>query len=493
MSVKQLGTLIKALSKNEKTYFKRWLPTTAKENRYIAVFDVIEKQPDIPPGELVKHLNSGYNSKKLGNIKSHLWSSLLLALRDYHRKNDFQLSIHSRLDSIRILRLKGQLEAAFSESNKLLKECQEIEMLPEALRAIEHIENILNVQNPVETGSFDWSKLYKTKETICNALAESCKIRAIERELKSLNDRLEKTLTQDEYENCLKELLADLEKVKLSNDSSFDARFRFFSIQATVASVLKNYADIEKWFKEMIDLLDGYPTIVEKYFKGFYIIALHNYISSLLCAKKVRPVPALLAKMNESQAEVPALQTRDFYIYWSSALKYHTIVEDYKLGLQEWKSLPKARLSLDDTFLERHFADFMMQGAVICFWNNEYRLALNILRSLFKNLSELGIKTFYEMPKTLEIVCNYELSDFDHTEHLLQVFFRRNSSLEVKPQLETLILKTISQDIQQKPSSIYTWQNFEINLKSMSSESPYDCKTATFDLINYAKIKSTQV
>ena len=147
MSSQKLEQLITSLTKNEKVYFKRWLPTTTKQKPFVGLFNEIDNDSKITTNQLIKNLGLGFTSKKLSTLKTHLWSSLLLSLRDYHRKNDLQLQFNSRSDAVKVLRLKGQLGAALNNAQKLLHECEEIEMFPEALRAIEHIENIWAIQN----------------------------------------------------------------------------------------------------------------------------------------------------------------------------------------------------------------------------------------------------------------------------------------------------------------------------------------------------------
>lgn len=487
MSIGKLGPLIASLTKNEKTYFKRWLPNTTKENRYVQVFDLIDKHPGITINGLAGKLGLEYSNKQIKNINSHLWTSLLLSLRDYHRNNDIQLNFHARLDSIKVLRTKGQFSEALKATKKLVADCEEIEMFPEALRAIEHIENIRSVQKPLETEDpREWIELYEKKETICLSIAESCRVRILERELKSANDQVGVSITPNEYEDLLSKLKSRLEHLSVSEQSSVDARFRYYSINATISSVLKEKDNVARWFGQLEQLLDQNPVITDRYFKGFYIIVLHNYIQSLLGLENLDNIPLLLEKMNTRRAEIPELALRDFYLYGDNLLTYLNRIEAYELGLEAWETLNLQNKTSNDPNLEPLYTKFAIQGAIVCFWNSDFKRALSVLRSLFTQVKPTDGNADLILAKTLEIICNYEMGDDAHTEHLIAAQMRRAKSYSISNKSENLTIATIAKQLKTNVNNHQLWEKLHIDLLKLERGTSGQADQISFDFIKYA-------
>lgn len=490
MSIGKLGQLIASLSKNEKAYFKRWLPNTKKENRYVLVFDKVDKHPDISIKNLIEKLGPDYTSKQLKNIYSHLWNSLLLSLRDYHRNNDIQLDFHARLDSIKVLRTKGQLTEALKASRKLLTDCEEIEMFPEALRAIEHIENIRSLQNTLEKADpNEWKNLYAKKEQICLSLAESCRVRGLERELKFLNDNLGGTLNKNEHKTRLDQLQYRLDQISFSEESSFDAQFRYFSVRATISSVLGDKDKIEFWFGNMVELLDQNPVITERYYKGFYIVVMHNYIHTLLTLKKLDSIPELLHRMKLRQGELPELATRDFYAYGICVLTYYNLKEDYQLGVEEWLRLSKNIPNSSDPSVEYDRIKFILQGALVYFWKEDYKHSLSVLRPLLNQVPFSAENKDLVAAKALEILCNYELSDYDHTEHLIHSFQRKLKESNAASDTELRLVNTVHNQLKRRQDPTFTWTKLVEFCNAKAAD--FDFTMISFDMSRYAKRKSS--
>lgn len=489
MSTGKLGQLISSLTKNEKAYFKRWLPNTKKENRYVQVFNKIDKQPSVTLHELSVQLGKGYSSKQLKNISSHLWSSLLLSLRDYHRNNDIQLNFHGRSDSIKVLRSKGMLDEALKATRKLLADCEEIEMFPEALRAIEHVENILAVQQVVgKHGNFDWKEFYKKKERISLLIAESSQVRSIERQLKTINDNLGFQIDNEEYEVLLTQLKQQLDKLNITEESSFDARFRYYSVQATIASVRRDFVAVKSWFEKVLTLLDENEIITERYFKVFHIVALHNYAQSLFVLRELDPIPAIIEQMRSLQGRVPELVSRDFYTCGTCTLNYYNLKEDYEQGIEEWNKLYEESSVQNHSHFLNDYVKFMLQGTVVCFWNRDYVQSLSVLRSTLREADSLEWNEDLILLKTLEILCNYELGDEDHTEHLISSFNRKLEKKKLNVEAESALVKTVLNQLRKKKDPSLTWVKLIEYYESAGST--FANKLIRFDMSKYAKEKA---
>jgi hypothetical protein len=489
----KLEQLISSLSMNEKAYFKRWIPSTDKQKKFVKVYQIIEKYPTVSTAQLLGKLGKDITPKKLDAFKPYLWSSLLLSLRDYHRKNEFQLQFNSRTDGIKILRSKGLLDAGLSSAQKLLADCEEIEMFPEAIRALEHIENIYAAQGlPINDSEAIWVEIYERKERICLHLAEGSQIRAFERRMKLLNDQLGISLSSDEHKQSMTKLLAQMNKAGISEDACFDVRFRYFSVQAVIARIFDKRVYEQQWFKKVFVLLEENPTMTTTYYSRFYMVALHNYVDALLFSKKFTDIPNLLTLMAARLGKAPATAGRDFYLYANNTMVFHTLTEDYQGGLRKWNKFEQG-LTDHEILQQDAFVRLMTLGSVLCFWNKEYKRALSNLRALFSSIENTEEYQLAGIARMLEVLCNYELGDIEHTEHLVGCYLRKETASGVVGKMETVVIQAISSQLKTKENTSNNWSSLTRDLQVLSEAPNEKDKLLTFDMMKYTKEQSSKI
>jgi tetratricopeptide (TPR) repeat protein len=492
MSKGSLDQLIASLSKNEKAYFKRWLPSTDKRKKFVDVYQLMEKHPTISTSQLISKLGKGITPKKVNAFKSHLWSSLLLSLRDYHRNKDLQLEFNSRSDAIKILRAKGQLKDALKSAEALLKDCEEIGMIPEAIKTVEHLENIYALSTiPDEEAEGLWDDLYRKKEALGLQIAESSRIRSVERKLKLINDRLGSSLTVDEHKELAATLRDRLVEIGVSNTASIDIKFRYFQSLAIIARIFENREEEQKWFKEVFLALEANQKITNTYYTTFYMVALHNYVDALLFARSLKQVPALLSKMNDELGRNPSNLQRDLLFFANDSVNYHILSREYETALSTWIDFEE-KLERDDNPRIDLYIRFMTLGAVAYFWNEDWRKALTVLRNMFKLVDRTEEKEFVSIARTVEIICNYEMGDEHHTEHLCGNFLRKASDLGSELTMEMLIIQAISKQIIHGAFDLGLWQNLLNRLTEISKNPDEEMKLMTFDFISYVQGKTAK-
>lgn len=484
----KLERLIASLSKNEKAYFGRWTLNSSKEKQYMEVFRIIDRNPSITTEKLMKKLGPDIRLKKLNTLKSHLWSVLVLSLRDYHRKTELTIEMNARLDAIKVLRKKGLLDLALKDAERLLSDSEEMEIFSVAIQALEHIENIYALQGLPDTeADAVWQSLYQKKERVSLHLAEINRIRLIERNLKLTNDRLGVTLNSKEHRHLVERISNDLRELDVSEDACFDVRFRYYQTQAIIARFFNDRIDEQQWFEKVFVLLEENPIITRTYYTAFYIVALHNYVDALLFLRKLDRVPELLMHMKKRLGEHSVLVGRDFFIYANDTLTFYTLKENYKQGLQEWDALEKIQPEQNETMMQDAFARFTILGSVLCFWNEEYKRAVSTLRKLFNQLDFED--EIINIARMLEILCNYELGDIEHTDHLIGSFLRKQSANVSSTKMEVLVVQTISEQLKSSKSSSENWKILAQKLETLSEISDEYDKLFTFDMVKYVKRK----
>ena len=114
----QLFNLIKSLTKSEKRNFKIYVNRTHQHTdlRFIKLFDIIDKQSKFNEEEIFRKFNK-LSKGQLSNLKRHLYSKILISLRQIHINKNLDLQIREQIDFAWILYGKG----LYLQSLKLLE------------------------------------------------------------------------------------------------------------------------------------------------------------------------------------------------------------------------------------------------------------------------------------------------------------------------------------------------------------------------------------
>jgi len=117
-----LFLLVKSLSKNEKIHFKRCTKKYTKSggNRYLKLFDAINKQKQYDEKKILKKFSGEKFTKQLHVIKNYLYHAILNSLQDYHQEASLNSSLKHKLISVKILFEKG----LFDSCSELLEKAE---------------------------------------------------------------------------------------------------------------------------------------------------------------------------------------------------------------------------------------------------------------------------------------------------------------------------------------------------------------------------------
>jgi len=121
MADQNLFNLIKSLDKNEKRYFKRIANLHVKKgiNKYIKLFDAIEKQNIYEEIKVISLLNDNDFTKNFSQAKLSLEKLILKALRNYHHNNIDEINLNDQINNIYIINSKKLYQKSFELLDKL--------------------------------------------------------------------------------------------------------------------------------------------------------------------------------------------------------------------------------------------------------------------------------------------------------------------------------------------------------------------------------------
>lgn len=131
----QLFRLIKSLSKAEKRSFRLYANRTmsSQERKFLQLFDALDRLDDYQEEQLLERL-PGTTKSQLSNLKRHLYKQILTSLRLIYIQRYVDIEIREQLDFARILYGKGM----YMDALRLLERIKQT--------AVEHHQDVLHLE-----------------------------------------------------------------------------------------------------------------------------------------------------------------------------------------------------------------------------------------------------------------------------------------------------------------------------------------------------------
>lgn len=127
-----LFTLIKALTPNEKSFFRKKSVHSIKDknSNYMRLFEFIDKQKNQNDSEIKDYFRKEVFVNQLTRTKNYLYQHILSSLRDYHTETSIRLKVRNLISEIEILYSKSlfeQCEKLVKKTRKLINDHELIE------------------------------------------------------------------------------------------------------------------------------------------------------------------------------------------------------------------------------------------------------------------------------------------------------------------------------------------------------------------------------
>jgi hypothetical protein len=116
-----LYELIQSLDKSEKRYFKIYFTNEAKEQKYLKLYDAIEKAKEYDEKKIKLQLKDAYIQKHFAETKYYLYQLILKVLKHYRTENSVDNLLLEKIQNIEVLIQKALWEQAISELQKAKK------------------------------------------------------------------------------------------------------------------------------------------------------------------------------------------------------------------------------------------------------------------------------------------------------------------------------------------------------------------------------------
>ncbi|MBA3706688.1 MAG: hypothetical protein H0W84_12535, partial [Bacteroidetes bacterium] len=287
-----LFRLIKTLTGAEKMYFKKVAGTHRAEdnNRYLQLFDAIEKQEEYNEEEILKKFKGTALAKFLPQQKKYLFSLVLKTLSQFHSKKSSDALLIELLKNIEILFNKGLLDLC-SKKIEIAKEMAEkYEQFAYLLAILEWEEKTFFQKNKQEADKYlnktipAAEKLLVKYQTFFETRRMLTQLRvAILKSGKSISKKTEKNVA------------LYLSKTSVTMDF-YIAKDNFYQIQTLYYKFIKkNYLETKKITENRISLAEQFPHMIKEYTVR-YAYSLHYLIMDLIRTKQFEEAKVIVDK-----------------------------------------------------------------------------------------------------------------------------------------------------------------------------------------------------
>ncbi len=116
-----LYELIQSLNKSEKRYFKIYFSNEQKEQKYLILYDALEKTKAYDEKKIKTQINDAYIQKHFAETKYYLYQLILKVLKHYRTENSVDNLLIEKIQNIEVLIQKALWEQADSELSKAKK------------------------------------------------------------------------------------------------------------------------------------------------------------------------------------------------------------------------------------------------------------------------------------------------------------------------------------------------------------------------------------
>jgi tetratricopeptide (TPR) repeat protein len=396
-----LSDLIENLDKNEKIQFKKYLTLHAeKDNKYLQLFELVEKKTNISNEEAMKKLY-GKNTKSYFMLKTRLINKILdfLALDKNLEISDERLTVSFQSIILRKQFIKAQILWERGIRSYILEETL-MEILEKALESYSH-DIALEVAIYLRRMDFNYQCNGKNINTIVNELRKAYNAEIIAGEVFSFYaQNAEKLSTVQEIKNHFQRLMPELEQA-IQGVNSPRAEWIYLYTLSEVQRVEHKFKDALQNISKCIQIAENHPKVVSNLQKGnFY------YRKAAILFQNLQFEEAKIAF--QSAFDIYPPKRMNSYI----VKKYLAIIELLQGNLSVAKNILQELITPDSLKMMPYHTNLCkIYLAIAYFMEKNFKQAWFILPELDFLLEDKG--GFHGYIRIFELILLIEREDFE--------------------------------------------------------------------------------
>ena len=448
-----LFQLIKAMSKSEKGYFKKFASKhiIGEKNIYVKLFDAIDGQKEYNETAIKNKFKGEKFADKLYSTKNYLFNLILKALSSYHAEKFAVSKLNMIMIELNVLFEKGLYKQFKSLLNKAIAMASENEK-PFYL-ALLYNKALTSVATDYYTNfdEFDYDKLK------IDAIDNLEKLRLNEQYHVLYNDMFMFTKETGNIRNetDLEKLNSIISNPLLQDETkavTFDAKFKCYTILGHYFRIIDDKENWVKYRKQLVALMESNKKYIRENPRS-YLLALNNYLHACVFTGMNREYEDNLIKLKnfskpfENKIEFFDIQSRIFMLISDLELNYsirslnfnnlNVIINNIESGFKRFGS----KIS------ENRKISLYNRLAYACFVMNEFDRSILYLNSIMNATNNKIEPELHIFARIRSLIVHFEAGNYDLLEYSVRTTKRFLERYNRIFKFEKLILKFITQAV----------------------------------------------
>jgi len=486
--------LIKALTRPEKGYFKKFAAKNASGSKqnYILLFDAVDSMDSYDEELLRKKLKNQPFLKQLAVYKVYLFNMILKALHHYGAYDNSESKLTEMLTNIKTLESKH----LYKEAMKILKKAKEMaykydkfKFILEILAAQRHILLLMPGKNALEKRE----KIYEEQKDLINRMQDFYTQSWLCDQMTILVDHVA-DYKDEEPSKRIQKIISHPALKDESKTLGYYSKMNFYHTHLVYSGSKNDNDKIFFYLDKQISHDEANGQFIDENPQN-YIYALMNLLLYSSYAKKDKEVEKTITKIAVQRAKFKNKIPRETEL---QILFHSSNIE--MIIYEKACNLAKGRLKAAD--IESDLKNYrnevplnlkallLVNLASFYILDSNYQSALNSLNSVL-NDPALALRTdVIEIAKILQLLIHYELGNYDLIEYLAESAHKFFKSKKRSLKLESLLVnffKSVIKTSQDEHKEMFGELNFKIikTLKEIEGNSPQ----VYFDFVSWSESK----
>jgi hypothetical protein len=439
----ELHTLIKAMTKSEKRYFKlfaRRVPAK-EERRHEQLFDAIDALNEYDEEKIKRRFEKESFAKHLPTAKQELYNAILRSLHSFHEENAPQAKLRSQLHFAEILLGKGLIKHARQQLRVARDIAQKHELLtyvPSILRLERQVEDKQSRNDPHQ-------HLQHIYEQYCDSL-KKLSVQALyirrQKQVQHMASKSAYSRSKSSDYADIDHFLALPEIAEERGPSSVHSQFYYNDIQVYAAFLHADYEKVYLHSSRMVRLAQEHKTILQ-HDTAAWLAILHRHATACALLK-------LAPELNETATLIRGVKTTDerfrvLIVQYSSMAEFNACAlhKDFE---KMRTILPRFESEFAETGdrMERLFYyTLSTQASAFYFLLENFQKSLVWINRALNTPEITTREDIYLSARITEIQTLFELQKTEQLGHRLKSFFRYLSKKPHLFQIEQLFIRQI--------------------------------------------------
>ena len=461
-----LFQLIKSLDQSEKRYFKIFATMHIKgseENKYIMLFDAIDKQSEYDEAEIRKKFKNEKFLNQLHVAKNYLYNNILKSLRLFHSERSKLNELMDILRDVQILYEKS----LYKQCRKLLDKAKKIaytyEKHSHILAVLDWEKTLARTSAYANTEEKDllgfYDEINETMEKLRN-INEYWKLTMNSFLLRKKQGEIRDKAELKKFNEIIKHPLLQSE----NKATSFQSKTFYFNIKGLYYFTNKDYKNLLNHCKKLVDLLEANPLLMKE---DNYIASLYNLLLVQIELRQYDDALNTIKKLRDFKSNSTAMQTRIFVTSYDTEINLYLRTGEFEKGIPLIKEIEEGLKKFGEKLNKESEVLFSFNIAYLYFGLGEYNNSLTWINKII-NDKELTVREDIQcFARILNLLVHYELGNYDLIEYIMKSTRRYLSNKNKLNKFELITLnyirKLINADIDDDKMFIYNEWKKELN------------------------------